>query len=114
MNVSQLYIYPVKSLGGIALNTVTVTDRGFEYDRRWMLVDENNRFVSQREVAEMALLTLIKAVRRQPDQRRAKVPRTACQGRINRRRQAVFFIGLCLFVTVAIAVWHLPSITPTK
>ena len=56
MNVSQLYIYPVKSLGGIALNTVTVTDRGFEYDRRWMLVDENNRFVSQREVAEIALL----------------------------------------------------------
>jgi uncharacterized protein len=56
MKVAQLYIYPIKSLGGIALNTVNVTDRGFEYDRRWMLVDENNRFVSQREVAEMGLL----------------------------------------------------------
>lgn len=56
MQVSQLYIYPIKSLGGIALQTVEITDRGFKYDRRWMLVDSNNRFISQREVAAMALL----------------------------------------------------------
>jgi uncharacterized protein YcbX len=56
LTVSGLYIYPIKSLGGIALNEATLTDRGFEYDRRWMLVDENNRFISQREVAAMALL----------------------------------------------------------
>jgi uncharacterized protein YcbX len=56
LTVSGLYIYPVKSLGGIALNAATLTDRGFEYDRRWMLVDDNNHFISQREVAAMALL----------------------------------------------------------
>jgi len=56
LTVSQLYIYPIKSLGGIALNKVAVTERGFEHDRRWMLVDENNHFLSQREVAQMALL----------------------------------------------------------
>jgi uncharacterized protein len=56
MNVSQLYIYPIKSLGGIAVSSVNITDRGFEYDRRWMLIDENNRFLSQREVTNMALL----------------------------------------------------------
>jgi uncharacterized protein YcbX len=56
LTVSGLYIYPIKSLGGIALNAATLTDRGFEYDRRWMLVDENNRFISQREVSAMALL----------------------------------------------------------
>lgn len=56
MQVSQLYIYPIKSLGGIALQTADITDRGFKYDRRWMLIDSNNRFISQREVAEMALL----------------------------------------------------------
>jgi len=56
LTVSQLYIYPIKSLGGIALNKAFVTERGFEHDRRWMLVDENNRFLSQREVAQMALL----------------------------------------------------------
>jgi len=58
LQVSQLYIYPVKSLGGIALDKATVTDRGFQYDRRWMLVDHNNLFISQREVHQMALLKL--------------------------------------------------------
>ena len=56
--VSQLYIYPIKSLGGIALDKATVTDRGFQYDRRWMLVDYNNLFISQRDVHRMALLKL--------------------------------------------------------
>lgn len=56
ITVSQLYIYPVKSLGGIAVPSVTITDRGFEYDRRWMLIDEQNNFLTQREFPEMALL----------------------------------------------------------
>ncbi|OQP63538.1 oxidoreductase [Niastella vici] len=56
LTVSELYIYPIKSLGGISLNAATLTDRGFEYDRRWMLVDENDHFLSQREVNTMALL----------------------------------------------------------
>lgn len=58
LTVSELYIYPIKSLGGITLNTATLTDRGFEYDRRWMLVDENDKFLSQREVNTMALLKI--------------------------------------------------------
>ncbi|MFD2146821.1 MOSC domain-containing protein [Mucilaginibacter antarcticus] len=33
-----------------------VTDRGLQYDRRWMLIDDNNRFISQRECSQMALL----------------------------------------------------------
>lgn len=56
LQVSELFIYPIKSLGGIALNTAEVTDRGLKYDRRWMLIDDNNRFISQREFAKMALL----------------------------------------------------------
>ncbi|WP_205512350.1 MOSC domain-containing protein [Longitalea arenae] len=56
LTVSELYIYPIKSLGGIAVNSAILTDRGFAYDRRWMLVDENDRFLSQREVSSMALL----------------------------------------------------------
>jgi hypothetical protein len=58
LKISQLYIYPIKSLGGIALNRATVTDRGFKYDRRWMLVDQNNLFISQREIPQMALMRL--------------------------------------------------------
>ena len=58
--ISQLFIYPIKSLGGISVETTLVTDRGFQYDRRYMLVDENNRFFTQREYPVMALLqTLI-------------------------------------------------------
>jgi len=56
LRVSQLHIYPIKSLGGIALDKAQVTDRGFQYDRRWMLVDYNNQFISQRDVHQMALL----------------------------------------------------------
>ncbi len=56
MQVSQLFIYPVKSLGGIAKQNVEITNTGFKYDRRWMLVDENNLFLTQRNHPKMALL----------------------------------------------------------
>lgn len=56
LTVSALYIYPIKSLGGITLQQAEVTDRGFKYDRRWLLVDTDNRFMTQRDFAAMALL----------------------------------------------------------
>jgi uncharacterized protein YcbX len=54
--ISQLYIYPVKSLGGIAVDQLTITDRGAAYDRRWMLVDLNGDFLTLREHAVMSRL----------------------------------------------------------
>ncbi|MBI1936965.1 MAG: MOSC domain-containing protein [Ignavibacteriales bacterium] len=54
--LSEINIYPVKSLAGISLNEAEVTDRGLEYDRRWMLVDENNSYITQRTVPGMALI----------------------------------------------------------
>ncbi len=56
LKISQIFIYPVKSLGGISLQQAEVMDRGFKYDRRWMLIGDDNRFISQREIAVMALL----------------------------------------------------------
>ncbi len=56
--ISQLYIYPIKSLGGIALKESNVEFRGLRYDRRWMLVDADFRFISQRENAALALLRI--------------------------------------------------------
>lgn len=56
LTVSELYIYPIKSLGGIAVQSAPVTSRGFLYDRRMMLTDLNNRFLTQREHPQMALL----------------------------------------------------------
>ncbi|MBC7847875.1 MAG: MOSC domain-containing protein [Flavobacterium sp.] len=47
--VTELYIYPIKSLAGIAIQTAKAEEMGFENDRRWMLVDEENQFITQRE-----------------------------------------------------------------
>lgn len=55
-NISGLFIYPIKSLGGIALTSSRITARGLEHDRRWMLVDEKNEFLTQRVYPAMALL----------------------------------------------------------
>ena len=56
LHLASIHVYPVKSLGGFALPEARLSDRGLEHDRRWMLVDDRGRFVSQREVPEMALL----------------------------------------------------------
>lgn len=55
-HLAQLYIYPIKSLGGIALHTATPLRRGLRYDRRWMLTDPDGTFLSQRSDPRMALL----------------------------------------------------------
>jgi uncharacterized protein len=56
LQVNQLFIYPIKSLGGIAKQAVEITSTGFKHDRRWMLVDENNMFLTQRSHPQMAFL----------------------------------------------------------
>jgi uncharacterized protein YcbX len=54
--VSALYVYPVKSCRGIAVQAAEVTQRGFAHDRRWMIVDENGVFITQRQVTELCLV----------------------------------------------------------
>lgn len=54
--LASLHIYPIKSLGGFAIQEAHLSDRGFVHDRRWMLVDAEGRFISQREVAQLACL----------------------------------------------------------
>jgi uncharacterized protein YcbX len=56
LQVSELFIYPIKSLGGIAVQNAVVTSRGLQHDRRWMLVNEHGHFITQREFPQMALL----------------------------------------------------------
>ena len=56
MHVSELYVYPLKSARGIALDQARLAERGIEHDRRWMLVDAGNVFISQREVHRLALV----------------------------------------------------------
>ncbi|RAV99341.1 MOSC domain-containing protein [Pseudochryseolinea flava] len=58
LKLSEIWIYPVKSLGGIQLTASKVLEKGLPYDRRWMLVDENNVFMTQRVFPQMALFKL--------------------------------------------------------
>lgn len=54
MNLTEINIYPIKSLGGVALKSAVVENRGLQFDRRWMLIDVNNKFLTQREFPKMA------------------------------------------------------------
>lgn len=54
MHLSEIRVYPVKSLRGVAVEAACVRPDGLEHDRRWMLVDEAGRFVSQREEPRLA------------------------------------------------------------
>ena len=56
MQLSGITIYPVKSCAGINLDRVSLDRFGPVGDRRWLVVDERGRFVSQRDIASMALI----------------------------------------------------------
>ena len=56
--LTGLFLYPVKSLGGFAVPAAELTPRGLRHDRRWLVVDARNRFLTQREHPEMALLAV--------------------------------------------------------
>ena len=55
--ITDLIIYPIKSLGGISVSETQVQTRGLQYDRRWMLVDDQGQFMTQRENPQMALFS---------------------------------------------------------
>src|SRR4029077_8994826 len=55
LRLTEIWIYPIKSLGGIRLRASPVMEKGLRYDRRWMLVDEHDAFMTQREHPRMAL-----------------------------------------------------------
>jgi uncharacterized protein YcbX len=56
LTLSALNVYPVKGLKGIALTQARCTERGLEHDRRWMVVDPEDNFLSQRELPKMATI----------------------------------------------------------
>ncbi|MFM9837608.1 MAG: MOSC domain-containing protein [Cyclobacteriaceae bacterium] len=58
IRLTEIWIYPIKSLGGIRLHSSKVMEKGLAFDRRWMLVDEANVFMTQRVHPMMALFKL--------------------------------------------------------
>lgn len=58
MQISEINIYPIKSLKGISLEGAVVEKRGLRFDRRWMLTDRDGMFFTQRETPKMATIVV--------------------------------------------------------
>ncbi len=58
MKVTDLFIYPIKACRGVRLSRARIVARGFAADRRYMLIDAVNEFVTQRKRPELALVSV--------------------------------------------------------
>lgn len=58
MKISALAIYPLKSGRGIELEEADCVERGLQGDRRLLLVSPNGKFITQRELPDLARLTV--------------------------------------------------------
>lgn len=54
--ITDLYFYPVKSCRGVRVNEAALWETGLLLDRFWMVIDENDSFVTQRNLPRMALI----------------------------------------------------------
>lgn len=54
--VAGLFVYPVKSCAGIAIDPGLLVETGLEFDRAWMVVDERGAMLTQRELPRLALV----------------------------------------------------------
>lgn len=56
LSLAAIYRFPVKSLRGGAFDELSIDARGLVHDRHWMVVDEDGRFLTQRQLSRMALI----------------------------------------------------------
>jgi hypothetical protein len=56
IEVTGLFIYPVKSFAGIPLESSELDSMGLKNDRRWMVVSPEGKFLTQRTIPQMALI----------------------------------------------------------
>jgi len=56
MRLAAIHCYPVKSLGGSRLEACPLDACGLVHDRRWMVVDPEGAFLTQRSHPRMALV----------------------------------------------------------
>ena len=54
--ITGLFVYPIKSCAGVAVQEAILTEAGLEFDRAWMVVDGKGEFLTQRELPRMALI----------------------------------------------------------
>jgi uncharacterized protein YcbX len=58
VTLTSIHIYPMKATRAVDLADALVEPWGLAGDRRWLLVDEDGRFVSQREEPSLARVTV--------------------------------------------------------
>jgi uncharacterized protein YcbX len=56
MHLQSLHLHPLKSAAAIDVATFDVTPRGPRGDRRWLVVDANQRCITARQQSEMVLI----------------------------------------------------------
>jgi len=58
MRIASLHIHPVKGMRAVDVASATVETRGFQDDRRWIVVDANGVFLTQRSHPQLATMTV--------------------------------------------------------
>lgn len=58
MEITALFIYPVKSCRGVSVDQVELGPRGFLHDREFLVVDEEDAFITQRTAPELATVEM--------------------------------------------------------
>lgn len=56
--ITALYIYPIKSCHGIQVSSSALFKEGLAFDRRFMLVDSENNFLTIRQVSKLTLINI--------------------------------------------------------
>jgi uncharacterized protein len=56
VRIESLHVYPIKSCKGQSLQSAVLTETGLANDRRWMLVNGADKFLTQRELPRLALI----------------------------------------------------------
>lgn len=57
VEITDLYIYPIKSCAGLRLEHSQLSERGLKWDREWIIVDDAGRMATQRTLPQLALIT---------------------------------------------------------
>ncbi|MGB0564633.1 MAG: MOSC domain-containing protein [Spirulinaceae cyanobacterium] len=58
LTVAELWVYPIKGCRGVSLDQADLTPTGLHYDRQWMIVDPAGKFITQRELPQLAQIAV--------------------------------------------------------
>ncbi|MCQ9615589.1 MOSC N-terminal beta barrel domain-containing protein [Paenalcaligenes niemegkensis] len=56
VEITDLYVYPIKSCAGLSLQSSPISSRGLKWDREWVIVNSSGQMVTQRTLPRLALV----------------------------------------------------------